>query len=520
MHQVNAPLNDFIEIPSYSWVVNNKEIKLFLRVESYFTVYENNNLIKRVDLTNDEARRIRATSQIYIHTLNNHENFDFCAVLFKKKFKQLKVSILYSRFGPLWQLYDRNTRETRWQRFSATFVSDACHRKTWDMFEKYKNEVQEDIRALKYFEDDFLIKDIVLFEKVETPQPLPFDIDLESLAKGEEKKAYDLKKARAWEKASTETRIDHVQKYSDGFIPLPLRVNNIQSYPDEIISDEDPGYLFVFGGTQKRARFEENESRFAIYNTIVRHNSIISDSRSQVLGYRQKSLIPSAIPALEIISMLFSSFFSSLVPQKNLIVSEKIKPIVETFFPFYIIIEPKTLPCTLDENVRVSKLRWAISLICDDTNASSGQHALVFIQGINDGSLSLMINHKPINIGERFTIISHLKSENEIEIKPIEESKLRFIERTQIWLLTSRKIKKMLSAMEKERDEKNTPFSILGSDSAFSGGGHNCFTWAHSYFKEVGIDLGRAVFGFFFTQTKSYTQNPEYYLLHPEYPKI
>ncbi|CRX37629.1 hypothetical protein [Estrella lausannensis] len=515
----NSTANDFVENPHQMWVVNNKEIKLFLGTEPYFTICENNRITNRVELTEAAVRRIHATDQIYIHVMNNKEHYDFCPLLFKRKFNQLKLSLVYSRFGPLWQLYDRNTRETRWQKFSATFVSDACHRKTWNMFEKHKEWMQADIRAigiLKDFEEDFLIKDIVFLKETDTD--LPLSLDLEAKAEEERKKVYDLKKEKAWKSPNME-RLSSRMRSMNLRLTYPSTGFLLPSENNEGNNNEDPEDLFIYGSAENRNRIEEKEKRFAIYNTIVRCNFLTSDSRSQVLGHRQESLIhgPSHLPSL--ITKLFCQFLPSTAP-KNLLVSEKIRPLVESIFPFYVIVEPRTIPCTLDANVRISKFRWAISLICDDTNAYSGQHALIVVQGIYDGSLSMIDNQQRTRLGERFTLISHLMHENKIKLKFVDKNKLRFIERTRVWLLTSKKITMMVNAMVKERDEQTTPFSILGAYSALGGGGHNCFTWAHSYLKSVGIDLGWPGFGVLFTQTKSYTQKPEYYLTHPDYQKI
>ena len=151
-------------------------------------------------------------------------------------------------------------------------------------------------------------------------------------------------------------------------------------------------------------------------------------------------------------------------------------------------------------------------------NAYSAQHAEVVIEGIYDGSIKKNDNSiKGLVIGKKFTIISHLRGENDIEIKDIK--KLHYTQRTKVWLLSSKKINKMLNDMFEEKKAENTKFSILGNYSPFSGGRHNCITWALYHLRRIGVDL-EPPYGFFGTHTKSYTKEPNYYLKNPEYPKI
>jgi len=518
----------------HEWNVNGRVIKWFCQdPDSYITIFENN-IIERFDLPKEF---ISIDNQIRIE---EDGSIDFCPVKFKRSFEKVELSILNSRLGLIWQLFDKATKETKWQNFSATFVSDCCHRETWDIFEEIKEELQKNSRYVDFFENNFVISDIILLKNRDgTNKFYPTEqLDLESFAEKSSNDACELKKTKVRNEAF---KALYVNKQQGKFKSYPYfgfnydKIFSSTSYWhkfDENITkeevDEDPEDIFVFGGTKERISFENSEKKFAIYNTII------TNRKGRLQDHEQESQLTHneyykdrQQPYIRPYKTSFPLFFVCTgEARRELLVSEKIKPIVDSIFPFYVIIEPKTIQCTLGESVKIqiSKFRWAITLICDDNpNAYSRQHALIAIQGVYDGSLSNIINSKSdsiINIGEKFTIISHLRGQGDIEIKPIDEKKLRFAERSNIWLLSREKIRKMLNDMKDEKEKRVAKFSIVGAYSAFSGGGNNCITWALSYLKDVGIDLGWSYFGFLYTKTRSFTQKNEYYLKEYEYLDI
>ena len=102
-----------------------------------------------------------------------------------------------------------------------------------------------------------------------------------------------------------------------------------------------------------------------------------------------------------------------------------------------------------------------------------------------------------------------------VESRLFGERHLEFKERSQIWSVSSGKVKRMLENIASEVPSP-PPFSPLGCDAALSKARHNCITWSRTKLKLLDIHLPKSPFlGFFVTLAMFYTKKPEYYVDKP-----
>ena len=138
----------------------------------------------------------------------------------------------------------------------------------------------------------------------------------------------------------------------------------------------------------------------------------------------------------------------------------------------------------IDDRVKISKFQWTVTLIT--FHGSEGNHAEIFVEGLNDGFTDRVKN------GEYFLNLSHFTGfEVQTDFYNDENSKkyLNGIEtRTQIWKKSSDKVKIMLKNIASEVG-KRIKYEMLGNLSIFGNGGHSCFTWAREHLKILNITL-------------------------------
>lgn len=171
---------------------------------------------------------------------------------------------------------------------------------------------------------------------------------------------------------------------------------------------------------------------------------------------------------------------------------------------YHIEIEPKiTAPSVIDSRVLVSKFTWAVTLVSNKgkicvggkpNEFSYGNHAEIYIEGINEGFYNkesiLIRNANPVGIGEKFLHLAHYLPV--IESGLFSPDNFKYEKRTEVWMVTSDKVKVMLQNIEAEKTfpkGQRHDYNMLGEGSYIGKKGHNCFTWARYHLKTIGIDL-------------------------------
>ncbi len=105
----------------------------------------------------------------------------------------------------------------------------------------------------------------------------------------------------------------------------------------------------------------------------------------------------------------------------------------------------------------------------------------------------------------------------QIESGIISPSALRYETRSEIWMISSKKVQEMLSHIEAEKtmvEGERFEFSKLGC-GYFGFRAHNCFTWAQYHLRHLGIEFEEknrnTIAGFVAYAAKDYTQDLKYY---------
>lgn len=173
-------------------------------------------------------------------------------------------------------------------------------------------------------------------------------------------------------------------------------------------------------------------------------------------------------------------------------------------------IEPISVPSEIDPRMRVSKFTWAVTMVVGP-KGSSKNHAALIIEGLANeyfkGSVpdgGYFIHKSEFNP----SIKSHLYS-----VRRLKHNITLGMQRTRIWMRSSKKVIKMLQEITKEQhlqDEKldrgEIPsIAITGSDSLFSGGENSCFTWAREKCAMVDIALGKSIHSLIITRPRAFT---------------
>ncbi len=206
----------------------------------------------------------------------------------------------------------------------------------------------------------------------------------------------------------------------------------------------------------------------------------------------------------------------------------KIKELRSLFLPnsMLIEIEPISVQSKIDPRVLVSKFMWAVTLIATDSSKGSiASHADIIIEGISDGEsinngffdddFPRLGNAKPVPTGKYFMYKAGYSPHIESGIFSCEN--LRYKTRTDIWMRTSSKIKKMISAIENQKLQElqkiYVPFGILGRDTIipYKMGRDNCFTWARIHFETIDIIFEKKWKHLLFSSIDSYTNKEKHF---------
>ncbi|MGL5264517.1 MAG: hypothetical protein ACRDAI_08145 [Candidatus Rhabdochlamydia sp.] len=240
------------------------------------------------------------------------------------------------------------------------------------------------------------------------------------------------------------------------------------------------------------------------------------------------SIVLTSMVAVGSIALLFSPKELELNADKLNVLQKRMTPLFLQK-PLLIEIEPISEPSVLDPRVRVSKFTWAVTVVTN--GGSTGDHAEIIIEGINDGfynheSPLLGKNAKPVKEGEKFIHLAHFLPR--IESGLLSPKDLEYETRTEIWMITSDKVQEMLRRIEKEqslpKEERTRNFNIRGKDAIFpiwdprqtdwfhrGKTGDNCYTWDTDHLKSLGIDLGSSWKDYIAAMALNYTKKPEEY---------
>lgn len=502
------------EICLHRWKVNENEVKLVRKADQLFheiVPSEGPSIRGELpfprQLSIDKVVEIVSRQEVYFL---DHETIGFCEPVARVDLGTFTLTLLKNLKGPIWQLFDKNTKTTCWQNFSATFASSDCHKETWDLFEILKETTTN--QTLESFSEDFLIKKIIRVSE-------PFGAEQESQVIGPSE--YDLNKriekvdeaAKKRNKLSTKQNPGYVDVYE---ARIKAITRKLLKYQNPITTEELVVYSVKEGNKtipKQVFRWKGTKGLFAVYavNNCFEGKVLEEDLKNPGFTYQSYKCVAERRKRYEFIDQEGGRSEKKLLANSDHL-SREVEEIVKKISPFFILVEPMTYPSYFDPSVRVSKFRWAVTLIC--YQGFSGQHSELITEGISDGSL------ENTEKGQPFIYVSHLISENYIEAKAIDPKKLKYDERTEIWVKPANLVQKMLADIAKERDAKNTKFSIFGSDSFFSDGADNCCTWARKKLKIIGVELKWTFGGLIATETKSFTRKPAYYIANPVHIKI
>lgn len=197
--------------------------------------------------------------------------------------------------------------------------------------------------------------------------------------------------------------------------------------------------------------------------------------------------------------------------------------------PLFVEIEPISFPSEIDDRMLVSKFTWAVTLVT--YRGSFHNHAQIVVEGLNDGYFSSegsFKRMKPISMGEKFVYLSELNPPVQSGLLP--PGTLKFVTRTEMWMRSSSRVKKMIDAVEEDKKLPNgySSFNSTGKHSLLykvpffneccscDTPGDNCFTWARDKLQIANINLGEGLTEFIITIPRTYTKVKEAYTEIPK----
>lgn len=209
-----------------------------------------------------------------------------------------------------------------------------------------------------------------------------------------------------------------------------------------------------------------------------------------------------AISPAEALSF-FKNFKIDPVIRKRGSLEVDVAPLLSDDFEISLL-RPISAKSAIDSQYRISAVVSTVTVICHggdsscSSGISSGNHTMLVIEEMVEGNYSMKLAHFGIS---RDTGVEA------IEIIPLAPGRLKYIERTKVWEVSSAKVKKMFADIV--QDSRNPPkLSTLGRDSWFSGGNDSCFTWVREKLRvHCDIDLGTSLIGSLFTRSRNFTNS-------------
>lgn len=478
----------------HRWLVNGDEVKLIQKADKLFheVINKEEGVYLRGELPFPQSMSIGSVisivsrQQVY---MPERETVGFCQPLHRFDVGNLELTLLKDKDGPIWQLLDKATQKTEWNSFSATYASENCHRETFGLFEDVKDKIKENNsnRMIRSFTEDFEVKGVVRVSEIE-----PARIVKISFSGRKFSFMFSNEARKASKKNDLKLKLQKKIIKTDGPASEDPK-ETISLIKREILKSRRPMYKI-----KERLKKEDVSKEFLGLFYIPEILDKLPESETMN--------IVKCSPRYKFISDQASNQTETPLKVSEEL-SEKVDNFVHSIMPFYVIVEPKTVPSIIDPLVRVSKLRWSACIIY--TDGCCGEHTELIIEGIKDGFFPVSKKF-PKKIGEHFMYLLHLQGPNAIECKSLNPERFHYIERTQVFLFESKKVKEMINSSILESKEP-IKFSVFGCDSIFSGRAHNCFTWARDKLRKMGLEIGWVALGFIATEPKSFTHTKEYH---------
>lgn len=501
--------------------MNGDTVKLIQKANKLFheVINKEEGIYLRGDLPYPSSMSISSVisivsrQQVY---MPDRETVGFCQPLYRFDVGNQEFTLLKDKEGPIWQLFDKMTQKTEWQSFSATFVSSACHKETFGLFEELKERIRADTSSsiIRSFQEDF---DIIEVIKIDDDTNIEF-LEVEGVYNEADRRSaqwvFGIPSAftngsNEWEKDNLPSNMHDILK-TEVTLEKEEDIKTYRLTVRKILKNQNP----VFISNEELSK-EETIGRITptIWADLFKNNVFSNDFKKFTVKQVQQKHTFTRISSQEP---------EVIIQSKKLVISQEISKqatsLINSIMPFYVVVEPKTIPSIIDPHVKLSKLRWSACLVFG--SGCCGQHTELIVEGINDGFFPEVKDNIDIpKKGEHFLYLLHLRGANSIQCKLLNPATFTYKERTQVFLFPSEKVKKMINATIEE-SEKPIKFNPFGCDSIFSGRAHNCFTWARDKFRKMGVELGWVAFGFIATEPKSFTHPNEYYEKNPVLQKI
>ena len=458
----------------------NAELDLDLELElsdlemealSLLAIFERLDMLKHVE-------NVFSIENIFMNAFSNYHKWKYDPTV--------RVSLTLGIEGLVWNVFQRITKECSFHHFQeATIPSLRCHPETIALIEKIKKEGLSNPSLLYRLISDFKVRVI-------SPNNL-------------------LKEHEALVTSYKELMLPELKKSEAVDLTSILGVGPAAVYAAKsVIGAGATAVKDFFGG--------------GVFGSLAAGTTVVYTGAL--------TFSCSAIAALTIGGYFFTKISIESYLEKTALFEKKkelLSPQIHK--PLLIEIEPISLPSVIDERVRVSKFTWAVTLVTH--TGSEGNHARIIIEGINDGfydeEAPQIGTAKKVEIGEKFIHLADYSPQ--IQSGLFSPDALEYETRTEIWMRSSDKVKKMLEAIKKEQyfPAYRRPFNFYGKNSKFyqfkpldkewrifSGKvGDNCFTWARDKLKMINIDLGEGYTDLVVAMAKNYTRDKEEYKTLP-----
>ncbi|MCL6756652.1 MAG: hypothetical protein M3A24_05875 [Candidatus Rhabdochlamydia oedothoracis] len=173
-------------------------------------------------------------------------------------------------------------------------------------------------------------------------------------------------------------------------------------------------------------------------------------------------------------------------------------------------IEPISLPSEIDPRMRVSKFTWTVTIV-NGLKGPSKNHTAIIVEGLANEYFQGSVPN-----GEYFIHKSEFNPPIRSKLYSLRRLKMYIpqgMRRTEVWVRPAKQVIVMLQEIAKQQrlHEEQTErgeeikWAVTGSDSWFSGGLDNCFTWTKKSVAMVDIQLGKNFHSGMFAWPRAFT---------------
>lgn len=488
----------------------------------------------------------------FIHSFSNYRKWEYDP--------NVRVSLALGTEGLVWNVFQRITKECSFHHFQEiTIPSLRCHSETVALIEKIKIEALRNPQLLyslisnftvRVLDSEFIKKEYeaIRTELKEYEKALVFYEAALKVVKEKENQTIKEYNRRLWIvlqeceksfKVVNETQaprtidLKNLKKAYEELHAILEKCKESLVF-EEFINKNKNGIVGSIGlfGMGPPAIYLAKNAISSGANTVKNFlgNGVIgSFARDCTKIASGSAILLSAVVVATLISIPLFPNESGLDIDKLNALQKRMTPL-SSQKPLLIEIEPISISSVIDERVRVSKFTWAVTLVTH--MGSEGNHARIIIEGINDGFYNEETPRigiaKKVDIGEKFIHLADYSPQ--IQSGLLSPDALEYETRTEIWMRSSDKVKKMLEAITKEQyfPSYRRPFNFYGKTSKiykliwdkkwniFSGKtGDNCFSWARDKLKMVDIDLEEGYLDLVVAMAKNYTRSKEEYKTLP-----